>query len=179
MTMRNLFLGFMCLFSLLSAGNYDHQLAVVSNLVAELDDSSLWKVDPNYAKIFASWQPGEHVHVSVRTESFWFKPDYICILCNHERNEKVFAMPLKTPWSIDFSEGPCYANNIWFRTISLDNYQETQVECSKSDTHFVEDAPAYIGYQEDNGAVVFYIICGVGTKTVWGRALVAPYYFVD
>ena len=208
---RNLFLAFMCLFfCTLSASSwhkpaddafpYIHQLVSTSiypgdmdgefkgDFVAELDDGSAWKVHPDHAQLYSTWQPGENVHIAPRTTSYWFKREHKCMICNLDRKESVFVMPVRTPWYIDYTQRPHYTTIVygsygsvsytdWRRNISLDSSEHFEVDCNAGDKHYEFETPAYVAYREDNGMIIFYVISGVGKHSVWGRARTGHYTY--
>lgn len=103
--------------------------------VVALSDGSLWKVHPNDRLRYESWFIGDQVHVSVRTDFYWFKREHKFLLNNDSRPDAVKVMlvghkqypPLKIAQTKTYykSESPHYEDQV---STSYDNYGNTKTK---------------------------------------------------
>ncbi|MES2122649.1 MAG: hypothetical protein V4492_07740 [Chlamydiota bacterium] len=60
--------------------------------VVVLSDGSAWKVHPKSKDTYRKWYLGDRIHVSLRTDWYWFKREHKFFLNNLESGEKVKVM---------------------------------------------------------------------------------------
>lgn len=65
------------------------------DIIAVLSDGSRWKVHPKNLVDFGSWQPGDPVHVGLRTSFYFFKREHKFYLENLKKDTWVKVMLIK------------------------------------------------------------------------------------
>jgi hypothetical protein len=139
----------------------DEDLDFVGDLVAILEDTSRWKIHPNYVDQFASWQLGDTVHIGRRTDWYWFKREHKFLLVNHDRNESI---PVMLVW---VGDAPLNITSVTesnatspFTTLTLSDDSEWEMENRASEL-FSKEAHIYIGYNCDADQNHFFVISGI------------------
>lgn len=139
----------------------DEDLDFVGDPVAILEDTSRWKIHPNYVEQFASWKIGERVHIGQRTDWYWFKREHKFLLVNHDRNESI---PVMLVWVGDapLSIASVSKSNATpsFTTLTLSDESVWEMESTTSEL-FSEEACIYIGYNFDADQHHFFFIAGI------------------
>lgn len=159
------------------------------DIVIYLADGSAWKGHPNDQKRLSRWEPGDFVHISLRTSSYWFKREHKFLLNNHSRKETVKVM------LVDHGPQPlmiCSISEIYYTEVELipvwgwnDNdeytilyYDEEPIYkqnitlsdgsgwiIHKNFSKFLRGAGAYIGFDEFKNQ--FFLIVGQEREAVW------------
>lgn len=163
----------------------------VNDPVIVLENGSEWKVHPSQVEQFKNWQTGEVVHAGVRREWYWFKREHKFYLFNHNRNEQIKVMLIKSPYTVKYVNAPQPTMIIYHsqggmtytdfrRNIVLNNDSKWNVDSFEYDDNgFLPDTPAYPGYNESKGYASFFIISGTGQTATWQWTKVGNinYYF--
>lgn len=159
------------------------------NIVAALSDGSAWKGHPADRNIMRQWEPGDSVHIEVRTTSYWFKREHKFLLYNHDKKESIRAMlvnygdrAMKIAFASDAyptsTEEVCYSehdsegNNIgrwcheepcdYKKRIILSDGNEKIISSSLS--YFTTGTKVYIGFNDSKS---FFIISGLEREAKW------------
>lgn len=183
-------------------GNYpydgDEKGAFAGDTVAILDDGSHWKVHPKNTKEFLAWQNGDEVHVEKRTSWYLFKREHKFALVNHRNNEKVFAMIIASPHYIDVIYPPLPHQWVYnfgvkspsrmMKNLILNDGSKWQVEVDLDyktiknnkefeDLYYHLDSPAYVGYNDENGKIYFFVIEGLNKQAKWRWGRPGNYFY--
>lgn len=176
----------------------DKDGAFIGDMVAVLNDNSHWKIHPDHTEIYGKWQPGEAVHVDLRTSKYYFKREHKFALVNHNRNETVFVMLIASPLEIDTAGNPVYTSSMTINgvfhgldyriNLIFNNGEQWEVDVDMSDLkwksgwiswtreyqdkYFQAHTPVYVGYHEEEEKTYFFIINGTGkdARSRWARA---------
>ncbi len=139
----------------------DEDLDFVGDLVVILEDTSRWKIHPNYVDQFALWQLGDTIHVGRRTDWYWFKREHKFLLVNHDRNESIPVMLVwvgDAPLNITSVSKSDAAPSL--TTLTLSDKSEWEMENTTSEL-FSEEAHIYLGYNCDADKNHFFFIGGI------------------
>lgn len=68
-----------------------------NEIVAVLDDGSCWKIHGTREEKFLNWNPGDDIHVGVRSKFYWFKREHKFQLVNHTQDQTVKVMLVNYP----------------------------------------------------------------------------------
>jgi len=162
------------------------------NMVVSLSNGSAWKGHPNDQKRLSRWEPGDLVHISLRTSSYWFKREHKFLLNNHSKKETVKVMlvghgpqplvisslsevyyvevELVPVWGWD--ENDAYVilyhevEPIYKQNITLSDGSGWIIY--KNFNEFLRGTAVYIGFDEFKNQ--FFLIAGQEREAVWSYA---------
>lgn len=162
------------------------------DLVVDLADGSSWKVHPTEQECLAAWQPGDAVHISLRTSWYWFRRQHKFFLNNLDRNECVKVMlvgygdsPLTVIASSDVYQRdtgeliPVYGTDSNGNQIILTwaPKMESVMDITLSDgtswvvfDHFVpfrKGATVYKGFNRSKSGVKYFLITCDQREAIW------------
>ena len=158
----------------------DEDLNFVGDPVAVLEDNSCWKIHPQHIETFGQWEVGANVHIGLRTEWYWFKREHKFLLVNHDRNEAIPVMLVRSPslniakvsqpqptQRRDMGWGPAFYTYFDYRrNLTLSDGSLWDIE-NNHENDFSVDSPVYIGYHTGKNGIALFLIGGIEKNGVW------------